>query len=109
VGEVGDALLLLVGHAHVTLEQVELQRPGALQLEGQVCVAADGNRHLVVHALPLHEVAAHEHAGAGAHAGVDRFAVLHRLVRRAPGTAHRGDAEGEVGTIGVGAEVLLQV
>jgi hypothetical protein len=65
--------------------------------------------HLVVHALPFHQVAGAVDPRARTHARLVRFAILDRLVRRAAGTPDGRDAEGEPGAAGRLAEVLLQM
>src|SRR5262249_12506666 len=71
--------------------------------------ARDRDPHLVVDALPLHQIPGPEDAGPRAHAGLIRFALLDRLVRRVARTAHGRDAEREKGPTLRLAEIRLQV
>ena len=95
VRELDHALLLQVGQPHVALDQVVLQHLRALQLHLELRDARDGDAHLVVHALPFHQVAGAVDARARPDAGFVRFAILDRFVRRVARAAHGRDAERE--------------
>ena len=109
VRELHHALLLQIGQAHVALDQIVLQHLRALQLHLELADVRDGDAHLVVDAVPLHQVAGAKHARARAHAGFVGFAILDRFVRRVAGTAHRRDPERQPRAALRGAVVLLQV
>ena len=95
VRKLDHPLLLQVGQPHVALDQIVLQDLRALQLHLELRDARDRDAHLVVDALPFHQIAGAEHARAWTHARLVRFALLHRFVRRVPGTPHRRHAECE--------------
>ena len=95
VRELHHALLLQIREPHVALEQVVLQHLRALQLHLEMGDAGDRDPHLVINALPLHQIAGAVDARPGAHARFVRLALLHRLVRGVARTAHGRDAECE--------------
>ena len=95
VGEIHDAALLQVGHPDIGLEHVEAQDAAALQLHVELGVGGNGHAHLVIDALPFHQMAGVEDARRNADAGVGGLAVFHRLIRKAARTAHRGHAPGQ--------------
>ena len=109
VRELHHPLLLQIGQAHVALDQIVLQHFRALQLHLELADARDGDAHLVVDAVPLHQVAGAVDARTRPHAGLVGFAIFDRFVRRVAGAAHGGDAEREPRAALRVAEVLLQM
>ena len=109
VRELHHALLLQIGQAHVALDQIVLEHFRALQLHLELADVRDRDAHLVVDAVPLHQVAGAVDARAGTHAGFVRFAILDRFVRRVARAAHGGDAEREPRAALRGAVILLQM
>jgi len=107
VREFNHPLLLEIGEADVALDQVVLQHLGALQLHLELGDARDRDPHLVVDALPLHQIAGAEHTRAGPDAGLVGFHILDMLVGRVAGITNGGDAEGEPRATLSGAVVLL--
>ena len=109
VRELHHPLLLQVRQPDVALDQIVLERLRALQLHLELRHARNRDAHLVVNALPLHQIAGAEHPRSRAHAGFVRLALFDRFVRRVARTAHRGDAEREERAPFGLAEVGLQM
>ena len=109
VGELDHAFLLHVGQAHVAFDQIVLEHLRALQFHFELRGVRNGDAHLVVDAVPLHQVASAVHAGARTHARLVGLAILDGFVRRVARAAHRGDAERQPRASLGGAEILLQV
>jgi hypothetical protein len=86
-----------------------LQHFRALQLHLELRDARDRDPHLVVHALPFHQVAGAEDARAGTHTCLVRLALFDRLVGRIAGTSDRRDAERQKRAALRLAEIRLQV
>ena len=101
--------LLEIRQADVALDQVVLQDLGALQFHLELRDAGNGDAHLVVDPLPLHQIAGAVHAWASADSSLIRFAVLDGFVRRIAGTSHSGNAEGQPRPAVRFTEVLLEV
>jgi len=95
VRELHHPLLLEIRKPHVALDQIVLEHFRALQFHLELRNARDRDPHLVVHALPLHQVAGAVHPRARTYACLIRLALLDGFVGRVARTADRRDAEGE--------------
>jgi hypothetical protein len=109
VSELDHAALLEVRQAHVEFDQVVPENPRALQLHLEMGRAGDRQPHLVVDAVPFHQVAGRVHARAGADSRLDGLALLGGLVRGPTRAPDRGDAERQPGPTLRLAEVRLEV